>query len=76
MAGIGDALATYFETRTSQQSASQNVLNGSCTITAMALARLCYDTLLADGLAACAAVEVSVDVVELGWVGGWVGTVG
>lgn len=30
----------------------------ACTITGMALAELCYKTLLADGPAACAAVEV------------------
>ena len=50
-AGIGDALATYFEAVTTQ--AANNVNNFgdgyAQTLTGMAIARLCFDTLLAKG---------------------------
>ena len=60
VAGMGDALATYFEARAVKASNSDTCAI-SClakqTITAFALAELCYDTLLADGLKAKLAVE-------------------
>jgi glycerol dehydrogenase len=56
-AGIGDALATWFEARTVIEARQPNQLGGATTITAGALARLCYQTLLEDGVAALAAVE-------------------
>lgn len=52
VSGMGDALATYFEARACKQSDGANFLGGKSTITSMAIARLCYDTLLADGLKA------------------------
>ncbi len=55
--GLGDALATWFEARTVRESRSRNVVGGLPTATGTALARLCCDILLADGPAACAAVE-------------------
>lgn len=58
VSGMGDALATWFEARTSYEACKPNMLHGSCTITGVALAKLCYETLLEDGPAACAAVEV------------------
>lgn len=57
VSGMGDALATYFEARACQRSNAGNCVGGTCSLTAMALARLCYDTLLADGLKAKKAVE-------------------
>ena len=51
-AGIGDALATYFEARACMQSQADNCVGGKPTKTAMALAKLCYDTLLEDGVQA------------------------
>lgn len=60
VAGIGDALATYFEGRATYKSHSSNVLGGACTISGLALAKLCYETLLKDAPAACAAAEAGV----------------
>jgi len=60
VAGIGDALATYFEARACKHSNATNMSGGKITKTAYALAELCYSTLLEDGLKAKAAVEVGV----------------
>ena len=57
VAGMGDALATWFEARTVIEARRPNQLHGATTAAAGALARLCYDTLLADGPAACEAVR-------------------
>lgn len=57
VAGLGDALATWFEARTVIEARSPNQLGGATTIAAGALAELCCDTLLEDGVAACRAVE-------------------
>jgi len=57
VSGMGDALATYFEARACKQSDSGNFIGGQYTVTSMAIARLCYDTLLADGVKAKVAVE-------------------
>ena len=55
--GLGDALATWFEARTVRESCRQNVVGGLPTTTGTALAKLCCEILLADGPAACAAVD-------------------
>ncbi len=60
VAGMGDALATYFEARACQRSDGSNCVGGKTTLAAMALARLCYDTLLENGYAAKKAVEANV----------------
>ena len=52
VSGMGDALATWFEARTVAQTRSTNELKGTPTLTAGAIARLCHDVLIADGLAA------------------------
>lgn len=57
VSGMGDALATYYEARACQASGAANCVGGNVTLAAMSLARLCYDTLLADGLKAKLAVE-------------------
>lgn len=57
VSGMGDALATYFEARACQRSNASNCVGGTCSLSAMSLARLCYDTLLADGMKAKLAVE-------------------
>ncbi len=59
ISGMGDALATFWEADTCHKSAKPNVLTGGCppTRSAMALARLCYDTLLEFGVEAKLAVE-------------------
>lgn len=57
VAGMGDALATWFEARTVIEARRPNQLHGATTATAGALARLCYEILLADGPAAVRAVS-------------------
>ncbi len=52
VAGMGDALSTWFEARACEDSGSENVCGGSSTMTGLNLARLCYDTLLQYGPAA------------------------
>ena len=60
VSGMGDALATYFEARACQRSNATNCVGGKTTLAAMALARLCYDTLISDGVKAALAVENNV----------------
>ena len=50
--GMGDALATWFEARACAASHSKNLRGGSSTRSALALAELCYRTLLEDGVEA------------------------
>ncbi|MGF1751059.1 glycerol dehydrogenase [Vibrio cionasavignyae] len=66
VAGMGDALSTYFEARANGISGKATMAGGAPTRSAQALARLCYDTLIADGVKAKAAVEnqVSTKAVE------------
>lgn len=46
VAGMGDALSTWFEGRSCERTQSPNECGGISTLTAVRLARLCYDTLL------------------------------
>lgn len=57
IAGMGDALATWFEARSCERTQSPNECGGVSTLSAMNLAKLCYDTLIADGAAARLACE-------------------
>lgn len=57
VAGMGDALATYFEARTCVETCRANYGGGEATLTSYAIAKLCYQTLLADGTGAKLAVE-------------------
>ena len=57
VSGMGDALATYFEARACEKSNASTCAGGTTTITASALARLCYDTLITEGYKAKLAVE-------------------
>jgi glycerol dehydrogenase len=59
VSGMGDALATYWEADTCAKSCKPNALTGACppTLSSLALARLCYDTLLEYGIQAKLAVE-------------------
>lgn len=59
-AGMGDALATWFEAKTCVAGSVKNMRGGFSTMTALALAELCYQTLLADGAAALQAVKTQV----------------
>src|SRR6266545_6826979 len=60
VAGMGDALATWFEARTCVEGHIANMRGGASTRGAAALAELCYRTLLEDGVAALRAVEAQV----------------
>jgi glycerol dehydrogenase len=57
VAGMGDALATWFEARSCAQSNSANECGGYSTLAGLHLAKLCYDTLLQFGPEAKAACE-------------------
>lgn len=60
VAGIGDALATYFEARACKASGAISCAGGKTTEAAIALAKLCLDTLLEEGLKAKIALEAGV----------------
>jgi len=49
VAGMGDALSTYFEARACQKSKAKNMGRGTATNTAIAMGKLCYDLLLVNG---------------------------
>lgn len=57
VAGMGDALATYFEARACTASSAINCLNGTGSLTSAALGKLCYETLISDGYKAKLAVD-------------------
>ncbi len=65
VAGMGDALATYIEARACRRANANNVVRGKATNAAFALAKLCYDILLEDGLKAKIAVENKVSTKAL-----------
>jgi len=66
VSGMGDALSTFFEARSCKRAFARVNASGngradaSGTMTAMALADLCYKTLLEDGLKAKLACEANV----------------
>jgi len=57
VAGMGDALATWFEAKVCSDSNVRNMRGGASTRSALALAELCYKTLLADGVDALQALQ-------------------
>ncbi|MCI1305501.1 MAG: glycerol dehydrogenase [Lachnospiraceae bacterium] len=57
VAGMGDAMSTYFEARACHASNSCNVHGGTATRAAMILAEECYRTILENGAKAKAAVS-------------------
>lgn len=65
VAGMGDALSTYFEARSNAASGHKNFAGGMSTNTSLALAKLCYDLLIRDGLKARQSVEKRVHSKEL-----------
>ena len=52
VAGMGDALATYFEARACRDSGAISCAGGQTTSAAMALAELCFNTLMEEGVKA------------------------
>jgi glycerol dehydrogenase len=65
VAGMGDALSTYFEAQANTASGHGNFAGGSHTNASVALARLCYEILIRDGLKAWQSVENGVYSTEL-----------
>ena len=57
VAGMGDALATYFEARACVAANKTTMAGGLSTLASTSLATLCYETLLADGFKAKKAAE-------------------
>lgn len=57
IAGMGDALATWFEAKVCVEGGVKNMRGGASTQSALALAELCYRTLLADGAGALDALR-------------------
>ncbi|NVL92467.1 MAG: glycerol dehydrogenase [Desulfobacterales bacterium] len=57
VAGMGDALATWFEAFTCTKSGAKNLPGGVTTAAALNLARLCYDTLMEYGVSAKLSVD-------------------
>lgn len=55
VAGMGDALSTYFEARSCERTLADNIPGGKSTNAALAIAKLCYETLLEDSVKALAA---------------------
>lgn len=60
VAGIGDALATWWEAKAVREANAANQLGGKPTMTGTALAELCYELLLSNAVAAKAACEANV----------------
>lgn len=65
VSGMGDALSTYFEARACYRSGAKTMARGTCSMTALALSELCYQTLLKDSLKALDAAERHVVTPEL-----------
>jgi glycerol dehydrogenase len=57
VSGMGDALATYFEARACKAANAKNCFGGTVSVTSMAIAKLCFDTLISDGPKAALAME-------------------
>jgi glycerol dehydrogenase len=60
VAGMGDALATWFEAKTCADGSVKNMRGGASSQSALALAELCYRTLLNDGTHALLATQTQV----------------
>ncbi|MDR0436062.1 MAG: glycerol dehydrogenase [Propionibacteriaceae bacterium] len=57
-AGIGDAIATWYEADINRQKRAVTCSGGTATLTAMAMAKLCRDTILEYGLRAIEDIKV------------------
>lgn len=60
VAGMGDALATYFEAKACADSNADTTVGGKSSKAGLALAELCFNTLLEDGYKAKLAAEKQV----------------
>ena len=57
VSGMGDAMATYFEARACCLSGASTCAGGKVSVAALGIAKLCFDTLMNDGLLAKSALE-------------------
>lgn len=57
VSGMGDALSTYYEARANAASEHGNFAGGTYTNSSLALAKLCHEILIRDGLKAKESVE-------------------
>lgn len=60
IAGMGDALSTYFEARACERAFADNIPGGKSTKLAVAAAKLCFDVLMEDSVKAIAASDNNV----------------
>ena len=60
VAGMGDALSTWFEARSCDRTHSPNECGGYATTAGLSIAKLCYETLLEYGMAAKVASEMHI----------------
>ena len=60
VSGMGDALSTWFEAKACYDARATSMAGGQSTEAALSLARLCYDTLLAEGEKARLAAQAGV----------------
>jgi len=60
VAGMGDALATWPEANAAYSSRAVSTAGGTQTLTALAMAKLCFDTIMQYGIEAREAVECGV----------------
>lgn len=60
VAGMGDALGTYFEARMCEKTNAPSLENGGISKSAMALCKLCWETLKEDGFEAKKSAELGV----------------
>ena len=65
VAGMGDALATYFEARACFHSRATSIAGGVCSETALAIAETCRDLLFTHGVRAKIAAEQGVTIPAL-----------
>ncbi|MDR0545330.1 MAG: glycerol dehydrogenase [Mycoplasmataceae bacterium] len=65
--GLGDALSTYFEARSCHQTEERNITEwkGQQSLTGYALAKLCYEAIIADGEKAMVACDLKVSTKAL-----------
>ena len=65
VAGMGDALSTWFEAESCRLKHAKNMVRACSSMTAQTMARLCYETLLEYGVAAKAACRCHVVIPAL-----------
>lgn len=58
VSGMGDALATYFEARACHASGVTSCAGGKITLASLSLAKLCFETLMEEGVKAKNALRV------------------